>query len=280
MKLKNLFLISAATVMSSSGLFGQSKLAENVVSGGASLAVGNIMLADPFTSASKAVAASSLTAKTATGFKKRQLAAARLEAGQLLFNLAGLVAGGVSAKGLYDKYRDGNLTDDDREGSVLGAIALLSLLMRSGWSIKSIIQHMKYAKNAEKLHELMQNEEFKKSFGVTDWAKVRNRRYLAEAVSAGVAGSLNVLGLVANITGFKANVDRIQKNMARRGHFPYDKDNRMKKAAALAGFVTAGLSLSPLVVKPTISRLIRQKGSARGLKAAFNKAIKEGFNEQ
>ena len=259
MKLRSLVLISAATVMSSSGLFGEGRPPGAVLSAG--LEYANIALADPFTSMSKSFAASSLTAKTATGFKKRQLAAAGLEAGQLLFNLAGLVAGGVGVKDLYDKYRDRNLTDHDRERAFALAIMLLSLLMRSGWSIKSIIQHMKYAKNAEKLHELMQNEQFKKSLGVTDWAKVRNRRYLAEAVSAGVAATIGATGCAAAM-----NSEEVSQMIS-------VENDTVESFGFIAG-------LSPLVVKPTISRLIRQKGSARGLEAAFNKAIKQGFNGQ
>ena len=258
MKLRSLVLISAATVMSSSGLFGE--YIPEAAAIPARLALANIRFADPFTSMSKSVAASSLTAKTAAGFKKRQLAAAGLEAGQLLFNLAGVLGSVLAvpfAKREYKSHKFDPAYD-------VGFIAILSL-MRSGWSIKSIIQHMKYAKNAEKLHELMQNEQFKKSLGVTDWAKVRNRRYLAEAVSAGVAATIGATGHAVYM-----NSEAVHKKVAQM--ISVENDTVEK-----SGLI---VSVSPLVVKPTISRLIRQKGSARGLEAAFNKAIKEGFNEQ
>ena len=111
----------------------------------------------------------------------------------------------------------------------------------------------------------MQNEQFKKSLGVTDWAKVRNRRYLAEAVSAGVAATIGATGHAVYM-----NSEAVHKKVAQM--ISVEKDTVEKSALIV--------SVSPLVVKPTISRLIRQKGSARGLEAAFNKAIKEGFNEQ
>ena len=254
MKLRSLVLISAATVMSSSGLFGE--YIPEAAAIPARLALANIRFADPFTSMSKSVAASSLTAKTAAGFKKRQLAAAGLEAGQLLFNLAGVLGSVLAVPWVKREYKSHKFDP----AYDVGVIAILSL-MRSGWSIKSIIQHMKYAKNAEKLHELMQNEQFKKSLGVTDWAKVRNRRYLAEAVSAGVAATIGATGCAAAM-----NSEEVSQMIS-------VENDTVESFGFIAG-------LSPLVVKPTISRLIRQKGSARGLEAAFNKAIKQGFNGQ
>jgi len=234
---------------------------KDIAMGGLCGAFGNIVLADPFTSASKAIAASSLTAKTAQSFKKRQLAAALTEGVQLLLNL--IAAAPLEASAAYYF----NSTDDVEKIAVDSALLVAALLfvLRSRSSIRSIFQHVRYAKNAEQLHGLLQDEDFKNNLGVTDWAKVRNRRQLAEAVSTGVAAGFGG-GIVANnILCF----DKMVNNYAAQFNISTDA------AKIQLGIATALAFFSPLAVKPIISRLIRQKSSARDLEAAFDRAIRD-----
>jgi len=234
---------------------------KDIAMGGLCGAFGNIVLADPFTSASKAIAASSLTAKTAQSFKKRQLAAALTEGVQLLLNL--IAAAPLEASAAYYF----NTTDDVKKIAVYSAwlVAALLFVLRSRSSIRSIFQHVRYAKNAEQLHGLLQDEDFKNNLGVTDWAKVRNRRQLAEAVSTGVAAGFGG-GIVANnILCF----DKMANNYAAQFNISTDA------AKIQLGIATALAFFSPLAVKPIISRLIRQKSSARDLEAAFDRAIRD-----
>lgn len=206
------------------------------------IALGSIALADPFDSASNSMAAVALTAKTPSQFRKKQRLAVGFKAAQLLMNL--LVVPYLVQN------RDAAIGVDI---AVWWAVALYTL-MRAGVSIKSIIQHMKYAKNAEQLFALLQSAEFKKQYGVSDWATVAKRRNHAELIATGAAGMIGGIGAAAAFG--PAGVKEVMSNKL--------------GISSLAG---VGAFSAALGLKPFISRFIRQKGSVRGLEAAFNKAI-------
>ncbi len=214
--------------------------------------VANYVLADPFTTASKVVAANALTTETAQQFKKQHRKAAILQAAQLLLNLAILPIA----------YTKGRESQEDLTFSL--GFSLVGLV-RAGVSLRDILRHMRYAKNADQLHALLQDPAFKKKLGVTDWTHVRNRRRLAEGVAFGTAATVGVAG-----AGVTLNSDEVVNLLDYSG--PDDDYTVSKKTVETAGVIGV---LSPAVIKPIISRLIRQKGSARGLEAAFDAAIKE-----
>ena len=206
-------------------IFGAERLSAGSVSNHVdNLLLVNNVLADPLASASSVVSASSLTAPTAQEFKKKQLLAGRLQVAQLLVNLVALVSASIYAKN--------NWTNDKMVGLM---IMLFWVLVRPALCIESIIQHFKYANNAEQLHALLQDEEFKKQLGVADWGKVRDSRQGAEMVSLTSASALGLL------------------NWWSSG----DKER----------------TIISLILKPILSAVMSKKVMAPSLEAAFNRAI-------